>query len=264
MPKVLLGDLNLYYEIHGKGEPLVLLHGLGSSTRDWQFQLDGFAAHYQVITLDLRGYGQTDHPPGPYTIQQMSVDVVALLDHLQISNFHLLGYSMGGAVSLQLALDHAQRVDKLIVVNSLPSFIPASWRQKAEFYMRKIIVRTMGVQRLAPVIANRLFPNPDQQDLRELIIDRYSQNDSSAYLATLNALASWSVAPRLSELNMPILFIAAEHDYTPVEDKKDFADQIPSARLVVVANSRHGTPLDQPEVFNDHVLEFLGAAEIQG
>jgi 3-oxoadipate enol-lactonase len=262
MPKVLLDDLNVYYEVHGEGEPLVLLHGLGSSTRDWQFQLDDFATNYRLITLDLRGYGQTDHPPGPYSIQQMSGDVIALLDYLHISNFHLLGYSMGGAVALQLATDHAQRVDRLIVVNSLPSFIPASWRQKAELYMRKIIVRTMGVQRLAPVIANRLFPDADQKDLRDLVIDRYSQNDSQAYLSTLNALATWSVAPRLSELNMPILFIAAEHDYTTVEDKKDYVDQIPTARLVVVANSRHGTPLDQPEVFNAHVLEFLGAEKI--
>jgi pimeloyl-ACP methyl ester carboxylesterase len=175
-----------------------------------------------------------------------------------------MGYSMGGAVALQLAVDHAELVDKLIVVNSLPSFIPASWRQKAEFYLRKIIVRTMGVQRLAPVIANRLFPDVDQQDLRDLVIDRYSQNDSQAYLSTLNALASWSVASRLSALNMPILFIAAEHDYTTLEDKKYYVDQIPNARLVVVKNSRHGTPLDQPDVFNAHVLKFLGTAEIRG
>ena len=259
MPRVLLGELNVYYEVHGEGEPLVLLHGLGSSTRDWQFQLDDFAAHYQVIAMDLRGYGQTDHPPDPYSIRQMSEDVVALLDYLEISSFHLLGYSMGGAVALQLAVDHAELVDKLIVVNSLPSFIPASWRQKAEFYLRKIIVRTMGVQRLAPVIANRLFPDVDQQDLRDLVIDRYGQNDTHAYLATLDALVTWSVVPHLGNLHMPTLFIAAEHDYTSVDDKKSYVEQIPNARMVVVQNSGHGTPLDQPEVFNDHVLDFLGA-----
>ncbi len=257
MPRVLLGDLQVYYEVHGDGRPLVLLHGLGSSTRDWQFQLDDFAARYQVITLDLRGYGRTDHPPGPYSIRQMSQDVVALVDHLEISSFHLLGYSMGGAVALQLAVDHTDRVDRLIVVNSQPSFIPTDWRQKMEFYMRKFVVRTMGVKRLAPVIAGRLFPNPDQQDLRDLVIDRYSKNDAHSYLATLNALATWSVAPQLNDLRMPTLFVAAEHDYTSVEDKQRYVDQIPNARMVVVDNSRHGTPLEQPVVFNGLVLDFL-------
>jgi len=261
MPRVLLGDLNVYYEVYGEGEPLLLLHGLGSSTRDWQYQLNDFAQCYRVVTLDLRGYGQTDHPPGPYSIQQMSEDVFALVNYLEIPGFHLLGYSMGGAVALQFALDHASHVGKLIVVNSQPSFIPTEWRQKVEYHMRKIVVSAMGVQRLAPVIARRLFPNPDQQDLRDLVIDRYSQNDAHAYLATLDALATWSVASQLNDLRMPTLFIAAEHDYTSVEDKKRYVDQIPNARMVVVENSRHGTPLDQPEIFKGHVLEFLGAAQ---
>ena len=260
MPRVLLGDLNLYYEMHGKGRPLVLLHGLGSSTRDWQFQLDDFAQHYQVVTLDLRGYGQTDHPPGPYSIRQMSEDVIALVDYLEISSFHLLGYSMGGAVALQFALDHASHVDKLIVVNSQPSFIPTGWRQKVEYRMRKTVVSALGVRRLAPIIAKRLFPDSGQQELRDLLIDRYSQNDAHAYLATLDALAVWSVESRLGDLHMPTLFITADHDYTSVQDKKWYVDQITNARMVVVENSRHGTPLDQPEVFKDHVLDFLSTA----
>ena len=214
MPRVLLGDLNVYYEVHGEGESLILLHGLGSSTRDWQFQLDDFAQHYQVVTLDLRGYGQTDHPPGPYSIRQMSEDVIALVDYLEISSFHLLGYSMGGAVALQFALDHASHVDKLIVVNSQPSFIPTGWRQKVEYRMRKTVVSALGVRRLAPIIAKRLFPDSGQQELRDLLIDRYSQNDAHAYLATLDALAVWSVESRLGDLHMPTLFITADHDYT--------------------------------------------------
>ncbi len=108
-----------------------------------------------MVTPNLRGYGQTDHPPGPYSIQQMSEDVFALVNYLEISDFHLLGYSMGGAVALQFALDHASHVDKLIVVNSQPSFIPTGWRQKVEYRMRKTVVSAMGVRRLAPIIAKR-------------------------------------------------------------------------------------------------------------
>jgi pimeloyl-ACP methyl ester carboxylesterase len=81
--------------IQGRKPQTIPQNGLGSSTRDWQFQLDDFAAHYQMITPDLRGYGQTDHPPGPYSIRLMSQDVIALIDHLEILSFHLLGYSLG-------------------------------------------------------------------------------------------------------------------------------------------------------------------------
>jgi len=124
MLRVLPGDLNAYHAVYGEGESLLLLHGLGSSTRDWLYQLDDFAKCCRVVTPDLRGYGQSNHPPGPYFIQQMSEDVFALVNYLEIPGFHLLGYSMGGAVALQFALDHANSVDKLVVVSSQPSFIP--------------------------------------------------------------------------------------------------------------------------------------------
>jgi 3-oxoadipate enol-lactonase len=120
--------------IQGRKPQTIPQNGLGSSTRDWQFQLDDFAAHYQMITPDLRGYGQTDHPPGPYSIRLMSQDVIALIDHLEILSFHLLGATPWvGTVALQIAVDHAHRIDKLIVVNSQPSFIPTNWRQKVEY-----------------------------------------------------------------------------------------------------------------------------------
>jgi len=124
MPRILPGDLNVYYAVYVEGEPLLLLHGFGSSTRDWQYQLDDFAQCYRVVTLDLRSYGQTDHPPAPYSIQQMSEGVFALVNYLEIPGFHLLGYSKSGAVALQFALDHASHVYKLIVVNCQPRFIP--------------------------------------------------------------------------------------------------------------------------------------------
>ncbi len=158
MPGVLPDDLNVYNAVYGEGEPLLLLHGFGSSTRDWQYQLDDFAKCYRVVTLDLRGYGQTDHPPGAYFIQQMSEDVFALVNYLEIPGFHLLGYSMGGAVAQQFAPDHASHVDKLIVVNSQSSFIPTGRRQKVEYLMRKTVVSALGVRHLAPIIAKRLFP----------------------------------------------------------------------------------------------------------
>ncbi len=145
MPRILPGDLNVYYAVYVEGEPLPLLHGFGSSTRDWQYQLDDFAQCYRVVTLDLRSYGQTDHPPAPYSIQQMSEGVFALVNYLEIPGFLLLGYSMGGAVALQFALDHASHVDKLIVVNSQPSFIPT-------YQLKKEACKTLNVSTANTVI----------------------------------------------------------------------------------------------------------------
>jgi len=124
-----LKDLKLHYQQHGRGEPLVLLHGLGSSSYDWEFQVPAFSKYYRVIAPCLRGFGDSDKPPGPYSISQYAHDVIDLLDHLGIARCHVLGFSMGGAIAFQMAVDQPERLHSLIVVNSQPSFELDHWRK---------------------------------------------------------------------------------------------------------------------------------------
>lgn len=113
-----LRHIALYYETHGDGAPLLLIHGLGSSTLDWAPQVAHFSERFRVITLDVRGHGRSDKPPGPYSVPIFAGDLVELLDALHIESAHLAGISMGGMIAFQLAVDAPQRVRSLTIVNS--------------------------------------------------------------------------------------------------------------------------------------------------
>ena len=256
-PVLTLSDIDLHYELKGQGEPLVLLHGLGSSCQDWEFQWGPLGERFQLIIPDMRGFGQSSKPPGPYTVAQYANDLLALLDHLDIQKTHLLGYSMGGAAAFQFAVEHPDRLQRLIIVNSVPDFSLDHWRKRLELWVRQTVIRMLGVPTLAQLIAKRLFPDPEQEELRAMTIERYGSNVKHAYLSALDGLAGWSVADRIEQLTLPTLVLAAEHDYTPFAEKEAFVARMPNARLVQIKDSRHGTPMDQPEVFNDLVLSFL-------
>ena len=99
MPLKPVNNINMYYEVLGHGEPLLFIHGLGSSTRDWENQIDFFSKNYQVILVDVRGHGQTDKPPGSYSISMFANDIAGLLDQLELPSVHVVGISMGGMIA---------------------------------------------------------------------------------------------------------------------------------------------------------------------
>ncbi len=120
MPTTLSNGIKLYYEVNGTGQPLVLIHGLGSSTRDWEVQVREFSKTYQVVAFDLRGHGRSDKPAGPYTIPLFAADTAGLLKALGIQSAHIVGISLGGSVAFQFAVDCPAMVKTLTIVNSAP------------------------------------------------------------------------------------------------------------------------------------------------
>ncbi len=118
MPKIKVNDIEMYYEIHGQGEPLVLIAGFSVDHTAWQAVIDGFAKHYQVIVFDNRGAGQTDVPDGPYSVDQLAEDVVALCQVLCIKKAHFVGNSMGGYILQTLAYRHSHLVQSAVICNS--------------------------------------------------------------------------------------------------------------------------------------------------
>jgi pimeloyl-ACP methyl ester carboxylesterase len=252
-----LKDLNLHYQQHGRGEVLLLLHGLGSSSYDWEFQVPAFSKHFQVLAPCLRGFGDSDKPPGPYSIAQYASDVLGLLDHLGVERCHVLGFSMGGAIAFQMAVDRPERVNSLIVVNSQPSFELDHWRKHLMVITRMGMASVFGMDRMARYVAKRLFPLPEQKALRDRMVERHVKNQKASYLAALQALAGWSVKDRIQQLYAPTLVIAGEHDYSPLEEKRRYVQLIPNARLEVIKGSRHGTLFERPDEVNRSVLDFL-------
>ncbi|MDT0617792.1 alpha/beta hydrolase [Salinisphaera sp. P385] len=258
MPSVTLADgVRLHYREAGQGEPLVLLHGLGSSGADWEYQIPAFAEHYRVIVPDLRGSGDSDKPRGPYRISRFADDIWQLLDALDIESARLVGLSMGGATAFEMAASQPQRTTALVVVNCPPDFAITSLRKLLEVAMRLAVVQCLGMPRMAAMIGDRLFPDADQAELRETFVQRYGANRKREYLWSLRSLPGWSVTDRLSRIDCPALMVAAANDYTPVAEKQVAVDALPRGELSVVDNSRHATPIDSPDRFNALVLDFL-------
>lgn len=248
----------LHYEDYGHGAPLLLVHGLGSSTRDWEYQIPVLAQHYRVIALDVRGHGRSDKPRGAYRIADFADDVAALIEYLQLPPVHLVGISMGGMIGFQLGVDRPELLRSLTIVNSGPEVKAKSPGDWLEIAKRWTLSRLLSLETIAKALAKLLFPKPEQAELRRKVEERWPQNDKHAYLASLDAIIGWGVRERLKRITCPTLVISADRDYTPVERKREYVAEMPNARLLVIENSRHATPLDQPERFNSALLAFLG------
>lgn len=252
--------VRLWYEEAGSGPPLVLLHGLGGSSADWEAQISEFARDHRVIAPDLRGYGVSERR-GPYSVAQFAADVFALLDGLGIGSCTLIGHSMGGAVAMQMALDGPRRVERLVLTNTLPSFRPRSLRQKLMLWTRLLVMSLVGPGYLGRMVAAQLYPGPELAALRDRAGERSSRNGRGVYLRTLRQLARWSVEPRLADLHMPTLVMAAEQDYFDIGELRRFVDVLPEPiESEVFPGTRHGLPLEAPQRFNARLRSFLQAA----
>ncbi len=257
MPVLDTDDLDIYYEIHGEGPPLVLIHGLGSSTLDWESQVVFLSKHFQTIAIDLRGHGKSGKPPGPYSVPLFASDTAKLIQFLDLPPAHVAGISMGGMVAFQLALDAPKLVKSLIIINSGPELVLRTFQERMAFLQRTLIVRCLGMGQMAQLLAKILLPEPHQKSLQRTLVQRWAKNDKKAYLASLRAIIGWSVADRISTILCPTLVISADNDYTPVSFKEAYISKMTRAKLAVIRNSRHLSPVDQPGQVNDALMKFL-------
>lgn len=253
----LTAALPLHYGDSGQGEPVLLLHGLGSRGSDWLLQLQALRDRYRVIVPDLRGHGASPKPPGPYGLDTMAADVVALLAQLECGPVHVVGLSMGGMIGFQMAVDWPEWVRSLVVVNSTPDLVPRNAAERLQIARRRWLARLASPKQTGRFLARRLFPKPEQTALRAMLVREWSENDKAAYVAALEACVGWSVLARVGAICCPVLVISGDRDYLPLDAKETYTALIPGARLVVIADSGHATPIDQAEQFNTHLLAFL-------
>ena len=260
MPMIALDGLDVHYETYGQGATVLLIHGLGSSTEDWEPQVDALRGAFTVVTYDVRGHGRTAKPRGKYSLPQFAADAARLIEHLGVGPVHVVGLSMGGMIAFQLATDRPDLVRSMIIVNSGPEMVLRTWKEKFAIYQRSVIVRLLGMSKMGEVLATRLLPAPEHAALRQTFVERWGRNDPGAYLRALAALVGWSVMARLPAITCPVLVVAADQDYTPVEWKRAYTSAMPRASLVVIPDSRHMMPVEKPGAFHDAIVPFLTGA----
>ncbi|MEY8850093.1 alpha/beta fold hydrolase [Psychroserpens sp. XS_ASV72] len=251
--------ISLHYSVVGnkRGTTLLLLHGLGSTMLDWEFQIPAFSKDYHVVSVDLRGHGKSFKENIDYGVDVMVADVISLLDQLNINSVVPIGFSMGGAIAFQLAYSYPERVDKLVIVNSGPDFNAMGKIGEELLANRTEFLKTKGLKALAKDIAYNMFPEPNQESLRNSFEKRCAENNFEAYYQSFVTLMKWGLGDKLKDIKTKTLVVASDMDYTPVSFKENYVTKMHNAKLEVVKNSRHGVVLDQPEAFNKIVLEFL-------
>jgi len=263
MPRQRVGDIEIYYEIHGDGpQTLVMIRGLGSNLTAWYEQTPEFACHFRVVVFDNRGAGRTDKPDAPYSIPQMAADTAALMDALKIARAALLGISMGGMIAQEFAIAHQDRLSCLILgctafggkeaVSAAPDVIAALIAgEKANPEQRKVQMRSGFSD---DTIANR----------RE-IIDKHEKVRAQylipafAYQRQIQAVVTHDTSARLNSLRVPTMVLAGRDDIlVPPANSKLIASRIPGAILKELPGG-HLFFTEYPREFNDTVLEFVKA-----
>lgn len=251
------------YVREGQGIPVLLLHGLGSSTQDWQPQINELARYAEVWALDLRGHGASDPLRAPTTVAEMAQDVAEFIGRMGLQGCVLVGISMGGMVGFELVARHSTMVAALVAINSAPSFPLDSLKVRLQVGLRLMIIRVLGLKLLGRMVARKLFPYEIQQPLRKRVALRLANNDRASYLYAIKAIMGWSCLPQINQVDLPILVVAGDRDYTPLAFKQAYTEQLLNAELAVVCDSGHATPLDQPEQLNVLLKRFISDHQAQ-
>ena len=259
--------LDIYYQIAGSGDPLVLISGLGYGLWQWHTMIPGLSEHFTVIAFDNRGAGKTDKPDGPYSVQMLAADTAGLLEGLNIENAAVMGHSMGGFVAQELALTRPDLVNKLILAATNfggPNHIPVTQEAMAVLTNREgdpvEVVRRGITVACAPGFAEA---NPEK--VQELINYRMGnpvppaqyQAQMAVGLGLLSAEASFE--PRLKDLQMPTLILFGEHDKVVPPGNADLlAREISDSRVEILPAAGHMFPIETPEAAIEVIVDFMG------
>lgn len=266
MPTITANDINIYYEISGSGDPLVLISGLGYNRWQWHKMAPGLAEQFQVITFDNRGVGQTDKPAGPYSAAMLAADTAELLKALDIPKAHVMGHSMGGFIAQEMALSYPDMVDKLILASTNfggPRHLPITPEAMAVLGD----VTSDAVTRFKNGLAVSTAPGWSENNaamIEEWLAWRMANPvDPAAYQAQmaigLGLLAEEACfEPKLANVQAETLILFGEHDKVVPPGNADLlAAKIPNSTIHLLPNAGHFFPIEVPEAANEAIIGFL-------
>lgn len=266
MPKQTTNGITLYYETHGSGTPFVLINGLGYDLWMWHKMVPFLAPHFQVLTFDNRGVGQSDAPKGPYSAELLADDLAGLLDGVGIPRAAIMGHSMGGFVAQAFVLKYPERVAQLILSATNfggPNHIPITQEALA------VLLDVSGdpAERLRRGIRLSCAPGFEQEhpDFVEAWVNYRLAHplNPEAYQAQL-AVGLSLLAPEASfehslrAVRQPTLILFGEHDrVVPPGNAELLARAIPGAKIEIIPGAGHFFPLEAPKQAAQRVIRFL-------
>lgn len=261
MPKVHVNGIDIDYLIEGDGaETIVMVNGLADEKESWGYQTPDFvAAGHRVLTFDNRGVGRSSMPPGPYTSKLFADDTKALVDELGISDFHLVGTSMGGMIAQEYAIGYGGDVKSLVLSSTYAAPGPFCGRM---FAMWADMAPQLGVPFVMRDVTLWAFTLPFFET-REAELEEFEAamaamtQPTEAYLAQLSSIQTHDTSDRLDRITVPTLVIAGEEDILiPVTLSRRLHEGIDGSEWMTTTGG-HASIWEHPEPFNQAVLAFI-------
>ena len=268
---VLVHDQRIAYLDIGTGPPVILIHGFGGSMWQWEHQQHALSQHFRTLTLDLPGSGLSDKPDIDYLPDQMLDFCIGFMDALEISQATLVGNSMGAGLAIGMALTHPTRIDKLVLIDGLPSHVKAkltsrSFRQALESRAPSWLV-SFGNWLFGGLVTESVLKEivHDHRLLTPAVIERSNRNRRrpgiiKPIMAVRNALPSWETdfAPRLSSITHPTMIIWGEYDRLfPVAVGEELHHRIRGSTFVRVSDAGHMPQWERPDLVNRSLIAYI-------
>jgi 3-oxoadipate enol-lactonase len=254
-----LTDVQMYYELLGSGDPLLLIPGLGATTRLWDPILPELAERFSVISPDNRGAGRSISKRPLKSLCDLSSDLVELLDTLQVDRAHVMGISMGGVVAQRLAVDHPSRVDHLVLISTAHQYGPYL-RQMAMLlahalrrFPYRLFLQTMELLGTAPMRFDQ-FQDEIQRSITQRCRDKSEVRD---FIGQLRALGGAHFDEREYKITCPTLVLSGAFDaLVPNCYAQRMSDEIPGSRFVVLEGCGHNPIAERPDAVLDELFRF--------
>jgi len=265
--KINVGSMSVNYEIEGQGENLILIHGAFDNLNMWYNQVPVFAKDYRVITYDIRGFGKTESREMEYSVPLFAEDLYQFTKAIKVKNTFCIGFSLGGSIAVQLAIDHPELVKAIVLTNSSGGLPIATPSPKALERGQEILeLLDQGDMRkaaelMASAAFSRDFKSKHPAEFERLVNSKLD-NDPHKLAQVMRSLRPGASVPNISKLKCPTLIIIGEYDSGMGPDGgKQLQQAIPNSKLVILA-AGHSSPFELPGEFNRAVLEFL--SELKG
>jgi len=259
--EVTLNGARIHYERSGTGFPVLFIHAGIADSRMWEPQARAFARHFDMVRPDLRGFGDTALPPAPYS---GIADLSALLDHLHIDRAHVVGCSMGGTLALDLALEHPQRVARLVLVAAGVSGSNLGAADAALFTEVEEADKAGDMDAVNRAEVRLWVDGPRRREgsapatVRALVLDMNGRSLHTDWASAESQPIGRPAIGRLREIAAPTLVIAGDQDLPHCLANADLiTSKVPRARKVIIKDAAHLPSLERPEEFNRVVLDFL-------
>lgn len=262
MPKIQVNDIEMYYELHGQGQPLILISGYTADTLAWSLVFETLSKHFQVLMLDNRGAGESAAPNKPYTVEMMADDTMALAEVLKLKNPHVLGNSMGGAIVQAIGKYHGDKVNKLVISNSSShfnnQFMIACEDHLRIFEKNHDLVEQFKLA-LPWLFASKFLSNKETiEQLMELTKNHPKPQSVVGRVNQFNALATFDSREWLKDIQNETLIITGDEDIICLAKESHFMNaQIPNSKLQMFEDCGHLPMVECPSMLTSTVLAYL-------